>query len=143
MPVVAMSGTNAFFDTNVLLYEFSEDAAKASASENVIRGGGVISVQVLNEFANAGRRKLGLSWAIIRDILGEYRTNLTVVPVTLETHERGLELAERYQLNVYDGMIVAAALLAGCTTVYSEDLHNGLVIDRLTIRNPYTGDPGG
>ncbi len=143
MPVVAMSGTSAFFDTNVLLYEFSDDAAKAAASENVIRGGGVISVQVLNEFANAGRRKLGLSWAVVRDILGEYRTNFTVVPVTLETHERGLNLAERYQLNVYDGMIVAAAQLAGCTTLYSEDMHDGLVIDRLTIRNPYTDTPGG
>jgi predicted nucleic acid-binding protein len=137
-----MSGTSAFLDTNILLYEFSEDAAKASASENVIRGGGVISVQVLNEFANAGRSKLGLSWAVIRDILGEYRANLTVVPVTLETHERGLDLAERYQLNVYDGMIVAAALLACCTTLYSEDMHDGLVIDRLTIRNPYAGATG-
>jgi predicted nucleic acid-binding protein len=137
-----MSGASAFFDTNVLLYEFSEDAAKAAASENVIRGGGVISVQVLNEFANAGRRKLGLSWAVIRDILGEYCANLTVVPVTVETHERGLGLAERYQLNVYDGMIVAAAQLADCTTLYSEDMHNGLVIDRLTIRNPYAGAPG-
>jgi predicted nucleic acid-binding protein len=137
MPVVTMSGTSAFFDTDVLLHEFSQDAAKSSASENVIRGGGVISVQVLNEFANAGRRKLGLSWAVIRDILGEYRTNLTVVPGTLETHERGLYLAERYQLSVYDGMIVAAAQLAGCTTLYSEDMHDGLVIEGLTIRNPY------
>jgi len=138
-----MSGASVFFDTSILAYEFSEDAVKAAASENVIRGGGVISVQVLNEFANAGRRKLGLSWAAIRDILGEYRTNLTVVPVTLETHERGLDLAERYQLGVYDGMIVAAALLADCTTLYSEDMHDGLVIDRLTIRNPYSGDSGG
>jgi predicted nucleic acid-binding protein len=139
MPVVAMSGTSVFFDTNVLLHEFSQDAAKASASENVIRGGGVISVQVLNEFANAGRRKLGWGWAVIREILGEYRTNFTVVPLTLETHERGLGLAERYQLNVYDGMIVAAAQLAGCKVLYSEDMHDGLVIDGLTIRNPYAG----
>jgi predicted nucleic acid-binding protein len=134
-----MSGNSAFFDTNVLVYEFSEDAAKAAASEDVIRGGGVISVQVLNEFANAGRRKLGLSWAVIRDILGEYRTNLTVVPVTLVTHERGLDLAERYRFSVYDGTIVAAAQMAGCRVVYSEDMHDGLIIDQLTIRNPYTG----
>jgi predicted nucleic acid-binding protein len=134
-----MSGNSAFFDTNVLVYEFSEDAAKAAASEDVIRGGGVISFQVLNEFANAGRRKLGLSWAVIRDILGEYRTNLTVVPVTLVTHERGLDLAERYRFSVYDGTIVAAAQMAGCRVVYSEDMHDGLIIDQLTIRNPYTG----
>jgi predicted nucleic acid-binding protein len=137
MLVVAMSESKAFFDTNVLLHEFSEDAAKATASENVITAGGVISVQVLNEFASAGRRKLGLGWAVVWDILREYRQEFTVVPLTIDTHVRGLELAERYQLNLYDGMIVAAAQLAGCTVLYSEDMQDGLVIDRLTIRNPY------
>ncbi len=62
---------------------------------------------------------------------------VTVVPLTVDTHDRGLALAERYQLSLYDGMIVAAAQLAGCTTLYSEDMHDGLVIDGLTIRNPY------
>jgi predicted nucleic acid-binding protein len=57
--------------------------------------------------------------------------------LTVTTHELGLALAERYQLNVYDGMIVAAAQLADCTVLYSEEMHDGLVIDRLTIRNPY------
>jgi predicted nucleic acid-binding protein len=66
-----------------------------------------------------------------------FRTTLAVVPLTLETHERGLELAERYRLQLYDGMIVAAAQLAGCTVLYSEDMHDGLVIDGLSIRNPY------
>jgi predicted nucleic acid-binding protein len=132
-----MSETSVFFDTNVLLHGFSEDVAKATASEDVIRGGGVISVQVMNEFASAGRRKLGLNWIVLRDILREYRQNFTVVPLTLDTHERGVQLAERHQLNVYDGMIVAAAQLAGCRTLYSEDMHDGLVIEGLTIRNPY------
>jgi predicted nucleic acid-binding protein len=132
-----MSGTEFFFDTNILIHEFSEDIAKATISENVIRSGGVISVQVLNEFASAGMRKLGLSWTTIREILLEYRQNFVVVPLTLETHERGVELAERYRLNVYDAMIVAAAQLAGCRLLYSADMRDGLVIDQLTIRNPY------
>jgi predicted nucleic acid-binding protein len=136
-----MKESKVFFDTNVLVHQFSEDDAKATASEDVIRGGGFISVQVLNEFALAGRRKLGLSWAVLREILGEYRQNFTVVPITVETHERGIALAERYRLNVYDGMIVAAAQLAGCKTLYSEDMHDGLVIDQLTIRNPYANLP--
>jgi predicted nucleic acid-binding protein len=59
--------------------------------------------------------------------------------MTIETHDRGLELAERYQLNVYDGTIVAAAQLAGCKILYSEDMHDGLVIGGLTLRNPYAG----
>jgi predicted nucleic acid-binding protein len=62
---------------------------------------------------------------------------LTVMPVTKSTHERGIVYAERYQLAIFDANIVAAAVLAGCTTLYSEDMHNGLVIDGLTIRNPF------
>jgi len=142
MPAVETSESKVFFDTNVLLHQFSEDAAKAKASEDVIRGGGVISVQVLNEFALAGRRKLGLSWAIVREILGEYRDNLTIVPLTIDTHVLGIALAERYQLNVYDSMIVAAAQLAGCTVLYSEDMQDGLIIDGLTVRNPYAASAG-
>ena len=142
MPAVETSESKVFFDTNVLLHQFSEDAAKAKASEDVIRGGGVISVQVLNEFALAGRRKLGLSWAIVREILGEYRDNLTIVPLTIDTQVLGIALAERYQLNVYDSMIVAAAQLAGCTVLYSEDMQDGLIIDGLTVRNPYAASAG-
>ncbi len=82
-----------------------------------------------------------LSWAETREFLDIFRATLRIVPLTLETHERGLDLAGRYSLSAYDGMIVAATLLAGCTTLYSEDMHDGLVIDRLTIRNPYTGTP--
>jgi predicted nucleic acid-binding protein len=78
-----------------------------------------------------------LSWAETRDFLDTFRATMKVVPLTLETHERGLDHAERYQLSVYDGMIVAAAQLAGCRVLYSEDMHDGLVIDGLTIRNPY------
>ena len=64
-----------------------------------------------------------------------------MVPLTETTHELGLVLAERHVLNVYDGMIVAAAQLAGCETLYSEDMHDGLVIDQLTIRNPFASLP--
>ena len=137
-----MSASEAFFDTNVLIYQFSEDASKVAISENLLRVGGVISVQVLNEFASVGLRRLGLDWVVVRDILQEFRGGLSVAPLTVETHERGLDLAERYSLNVYDGMIVAAAQLAGCTVLYSEDMHDGLVIDALTIRNPFRQPQG-
>ena len=58
--------------------------------------------------------------------------------MTLGTHQRGIEISERYGFGLYDSMIIAAALLGGCTTLYSEDMRDGQVIDRLTIRNPYT-----
>ncbi len=132
-----MNATDVFFDTNVVAYFASADAAKAKRSGELLRAGGVVSVQVLNEFAAVARRKYALPWPSIRTVLAAVRSTCTVTELTVTTHELGLALAERHQINVYDGMIVAAAQLAGCTVLYSEDMHDGLVIDRLTVRNPY------
>jgi len=132
-----MSADSAFFDSNVLVYLTDDASGKSGRTEDLLADGGVISVQVMNEFANVARRKVQLSWPETRDFLNTFRVTLEIVPMTLETHERGLDLAEQYSLSVYDGMIVAAALLAGCTTLYSEDMHDGLIIEGLTIRNPY------
>jgi predicted nucleic acid-binding protein len=62
------------------------------------------------------------------------------VPLSIETHEAGLRIAAQYRFHIYDALVAAAALEAECTTLYSEDLHDGQVIDgRLTIRNPFRG----
>jgi predicted nucleic acid-binding protein len=135
-----MSAADAFFDTNVLLYMLSADAVKADRAEALIAGGGVVSVQVLNEFASVASRKLGMAFGDIREILATVRAVCAVRPVDIETHELGLELAERLRFSVYDGLIVAAALRAGCATLYTEDLHHGQTIDQLKIRNPFTDD---
>jgi predicted nucleic acid-binding protein len=129
-----MSADDAFFDSNVLVYLADKEGGKSGPTEDLLANGGVISVQVLNEFALTALRKVGPE---TRDFLRTFRATLKIVPVTLETHDRGLELAERYQLNVYDGMIVAAAQLAGCKVLYSEDMHDGLAVEGLAIRNPY------
>ena len=133
-----MLKTKAFFDTNVLLYLLSEDAAMADRAEELIAIGGVISVQVLNEVASVAARKLRMSWSEIRDVLGSIRAVCETEPVTVETHELGLEIAERYRLSFYDATIVASALRAGCETLYSEDLQDGQIINKqVTIRNPF------
>ena len=128
----------AFLDTNVLLYLVSSDATKADRAEALLGQGGVISVQVLNEFANAGRRKAALAWDEVADILGLIRRQCRVVPLSVEVHDRGMALARRLSLSVYDAMIVAAALESGAGTLYSEDMQHGLCVDRaLTILNPF------
>lgn len=137
-----MTKTEIFFDTNILVYALADDAALAERSLALLEAGGTISAQVLNELAHTLRRKFSTSWPQVAQTSERMRELCAVVPVTEETHERGLVLAERYQLNVYDGMIVAAAQLAGCTVLYSEDMHDGLVIDGLTIRNPYAAGGG-
>ena len=135
-----MRGTEAFFDTNVLLYLLSGDTSKADRAEALVTAGGVISVQVLNEFASVASRKLGMSWAEIREVLQTLRAVCRVEPMTLETHDRGLALSERYGFAIYDSMILASALLAGCSVVFTEDLQDGQSIDGgLTVRNPFAG----
>ncbi|MBA3506065.1 MAG: PIN domain-containing protein [Betaproteobacteria bacterium] len=127
-----------FFDTNVVLYLLSADPAKAERAEELIAEGGLISIQVLNEVTAVTRRKLGMSWREVRDVLAQLRAACAVAPLTVETHERGLLVAERCRLSVYDGMIVAAALLAGCSILYTEARQDGQVIDgQLTLRNPF------
>ena len=137
-----MRGTDSFFDTNVLLYLLSGDTAKADRAEAVLARGGTISVQVLNEFASVASRKLGLSYPEIREVLEPVRAVCAVEPIALETHDLGLQIAERYGFSLYDALIVAAALRAGCRTLYSEDLQDGQSIDgRLVVHNPFAARP--
>jgi predicted nucleic acid-binding protein len=128
----------SFFDTNVLVYLASSDAAKADRAEATISAGGAISVQVLNELANVARRKMRMSWTDTHAFLDMLRSLLTVHPLTLETHETGLALAERYGLSTYDAMITASAILAGCDTLWSEDMQHGIALkEGLRILNPF------
>jgi len=128
----------SFFDTNVLLYLASGDPAKADRAERLVAAGGTISVQVLNEIANVARRKMGMSWKETNSFLVMVRGLLPIVPVTIETHETGIALAERYGFSTYDAMIAASAMLSGCDVLWSEDLqHDMAVDDRLRIVNPF------
>jgi predicted nucleic acid-binding protein len=128
----------SFFDTNVLVYIASGDAAKADRAEATVAAGGAISVQVLNELANVARRKMKMSWGDTHAFLTMLRSLLTVHPLTIETHETGLEFAERYGLSTYDAMIAASALHAGCDTLWSEDMQHGMTLNgRLRIANPF------
>lgn len=128
---------DAFFDTNVLLYLLSEDAKKADRAESLIAAGGVVSVQVLNEFASAGARKLGLSVREIREILSTVRAVCAVRPLDVETHDLALDLAERHRFSIYDALIVAAASRAACSILYTEDLQPGQKIGGLLVQNPF------
>ena len=127
-----------FFDSNVILYLTSADSRKADRAEELMLEGGTINVLVLNEIASVARRKMAMSWRETGHFLSTIRDLLRVESVTIETHEGGLAIAERYRLSVYDGMIAAAAILAECYTLFSEDLQNGLRIGRrLRVANPF------
>jgi predicted nucleic acid-binding protein len=127
-----------FFDTNVLLYLLSEDSRKADRAEAIITMGGIISVQVLNEFSSVASRKLKMTYAEIRDALSIVKAVCQAQPLTINTHELGLDIAEQFGFSLYDSMIVSAALQSGCTILYSEDMQHGQIINsQLVITNPF------
>jgi predicted nucleic acid-binding protein len=126
-----------FFDSNVLLYLLSDNHAKAERAEELLEGGGTISVQVLNEVASVAAGKFRRPFPKIRELLHTIRDLCAVHNANVTTHERGLDIAERYRFSIYDSMLLASALEAGCRTFYSEDLHHGQKIGGLTVRNPF------
>jgi predicted nucleic acid-binding protein len=133
-----MSAGDTFFDTSVLFYLLSNDVRKADRVEALLAHRGIISVQVLNEFTVVALRKVGLPLQEIREILDTVRAVCMVEPLTATTHDRGMEICERYKFSFYDSVIIAAALIVGAKVLYSEDLQHGQVIDRqLRIVNPF------
>lgn len=130
-----------FFDTNVLLYAISDDAPKANRASTLLRARGAISVQVLGEFVAVAKRKARMNLSEIRDALSRVRHFCEVYPLDADTHDDALDIVERYGYHIYDATIVASALRAGATTLYTEDLQDGQRIGTLTIRNPFIHPP--
>jgi predicted nucleic acid-binding protein len=128
-----------FFDTNVVLHAFRPDDDRGRVAETLLAAGGTLSVQVLNELVAVARRKLNRDWKEVHRALDILRVFCPEpVPLRIETHERAVRIAERHEYSIFDSLIIAAALDAGATTLYSEDMRDGQTIDGLTIRNPFT-----
>jgi predicted nucleic acid-binding protein len=128
-----------FFDTNVILYAFSQDPTRRPVAQTLLATGGALSVQVLNEFVAVARRKLDKSWEEVRRALDLLRVFCPdPVPLTVETHRRAVLIAERYGYQIFDSLIIAAALHVGASTLYTEDMRDGQTINGLTIRNPFS-----
>jgi predicted nucleic acid-binding protein len=127
-----------FIDTNILVYAFSGDPRNTIA-RRLLAGEFDLAVQSLNEFANVSTRKLSRDWETVEGQLAAIIDLATTIhPLTLDIHLRGIALAERLQLQVYDAMLLATALKAGCTEFLSEDMQDGLIIENsLTICNPF------
>jgi predicted nucleic acid-binding protein len=131
-----MKEADAFFDSNVLLY-LASTGPKPARSRELLDAGGIVNVQVLNEFAAVTRGKFAMPWLDIHEILAIVHFACRVEPLSLRTHVRGLAISQRYRFGIYDSMIVAAALEAGCVTLFTEDMQHGQRIEGLTIRNPF------
>ena len=126
------------FDTNILIYAFAAKEPRSARAETLLADGGVIGVQVLNEFTNVTRRKLGWHWkqieaalAVVEELLGP------ALPLTTSIHAQAVVLARDHDLSFYDALIVAAAKDAGCRILSTEDLQHGRKFGTITIENPF------
>ena len=133
-----MSG-RAFFDTNVLIYALAQSDPRTEVAERLLADGGVIAVQVINEFVWVARRKLHMPWPEVLSALDAVRT-LCGEPAALDgkIHDLALDLSQRHALPFFDGLIVSAALQARCEVLYSEDFQHGQTFEsRLVVENPF------
>lgn len=132
-----------FLDTNVFIYLLDEtDAQKRQRAEYLVQssledGSGCISFQVVQETINIAVRKIGVTHERARLLLENVLNPLWRVNPTSWLYHSGLGVQARYGFSFYDSLIVAAALEAGCTRLYTEDLQHGQRIERLTILNPF------
>lgn len=128
----------AFFDTNILIYALEAGDPRSPIAQQLLSQGGIVSVQSLNEFVAVARRKLRSPWPKIAESLTAIQTLCpSPTPITVATHVKGVQIAERYGYRIYDSLLIASALEAGCKVLYSEDLRNGQVIEGLRIENPF------
>jgi predicted nucleic acid-binding protein len=130
-----------FFDTNILIYAFAAGDRRSARAEALMAEGGVIGVQVLNEFTSVVRRKLSWDWpqvdaalSVIFELMGSAH------PLTTEIHAHALKLARGSTLSFYDALVIAAAADAGCSVLLTEDLQHGRKFGGVTVQNPFLGE---
>jgi predicted nucleic acid-binding protein len=144
-PLPLNSRRSRFFDTNVLVYQFDRsDARKHAVAEALVRDAlrtrqGCISWQVVQEWLNVVLRKAArpLSHADARSALDVVLLPLCTVMPSPELWHRAIDVQQRWGFGVYDSLIVASALRAGCDELLSEDLQHGQRIESMVVRNPF------
>lgn len=127
--------TVVFADTNIVVYAYGADPIKIVPAKNILNASPVISTQVINEFHNVARRKLGLDMGTRHRVATDLLQSCRVIAIDQTIVVAAMQIEARYQVSYWDALIITAALVAGCDTLYSEDLQNGQVFEsRLKTR---------
>lgn len=127
-----------FSDTNIVLYTIGQDARKAKIARELVSLCPLVSAQVINESISVCLRKFGFTKERAYAFADSIMRFVDVLPVDEITIRKSSEIAIRHQLSNWDALIVAAALLANCDTLYSEDFQHGQVFEtQLTVVNPF------
>jgi predicted nucleic acid-binding protein len=138
-----------FLDTNTFVYTFDDrdpgkrDRARALVAEALTDSRGVISYQVIQEFLNAALRKFAkpLTATDAERYLTVVLEPLCAVFASIELYHQAIDISERWKYSFYDSLVIASALQADCTILYSEDLQHGQKIGNLRILNPFVVSP--
>lgn len=127
-----------FLDSNVVIYAYGTDPAKKARALDLLAGAPTLSTQVLNETVAVLRRKQLMAGDLIATAVDELAAWCRIAQVGIATIKHAVGLMNRYQLSYYDSLIVASAMEAECTVLYSEDMQHEQVIDgKLTLVNPF------
>ena len=126
-------------DSNILIYNHSLDYEnKKLIARDFFNENPVVSSQVISEYINVMKRNFKMQKQELIYICSVWLEKCSVQPVVFSTIKLAQNLIEKYDLQIFDGIIVAAALEANCSTLYSEDMQNGLIIENmLKIVNPF------
>lgn len=126
-------------DTNVLMFLYNEEFVyKRKIAEKLVFDNPIISAQVVSEFLNVSKRLLQIPKLDTLVKCNKVLRNCTIVSTTQIVLNHAEKLITRYDLQLFDAIIVASAIKAGCTILHTEDMHHGLVIEgTLNIINPF------
>ena len=133
-----------FLDTNVLIYaDDARDPRKRKRAQELIRrlmdeGRSVVSLQILQEFFSAATRKLKMSSEDARHRIVQY-SRFDVVTLNTVDLVAAIDLHRLHRVSIWDALVVRAALNGTCTTLHTEDMQDGFVVETLTLRNPFSG----
>jgi len=132
--------TNIALDTNIVIYGYGFDSsdAKMVISDRLLDENPVISTQVISEYLNVMKRIFKKDKRELMEMCAEWLETCRIQPITHSTIYRARHLIGRYDFQMFDGIIVASALEAGCDILYSADMQDSLVVEKtLTIVNPF------
>lgn len=132
----------AFVDTNIWVYAklVQPDQQKHQKAVFFLKDNTdqlFISTQVINEFYSV-LNKNHISDPIIQESILQILPEINLQMISIDTLKKSWEIKLKYQYSIYDSLIIASALEAGCSKLYSEDLqHNQLIGKKLRIINPF------
>jgi len=131
--------TKIAVDTNILIYNhFQENEHKRDIAHELLAQIPVVSSQVVSEYLNVMKRLLKITKTEILELCYQWMNFCQLKNIDKKSIKLAQQLVQKYDFQIFDAIIVAAALEAGCQILYSEDMQNELIVEKqLKIINPF------